>query len=555
MKIVTLHPAGQKCLVLLSLFLFLFSKPTHALQGLTGIHDPSNIIKRNGVYHVWGTGNQIYHLTSTDLINWTAAPTVFAAGTWPSWINTYVSGFAGFFWAPECIYMNGRYYLYYSCSMGARPCAIGVATSTDLTNWTDQGMVVYSDNSSTYGSIDPAIFSDASGNYYMAFGSHLRGIWIAQLNTATGKRLNSTLTNVAGSSSSEHEAAYVIRNGNYFYLFYNRGICCAGNSSTYYVQMGRSTSPTGPYTDQNGVNLLNGGGTTIFSTSGSYIGPGHVGYYQESGYNFVTHHYYDGNNNGAPTLGIANMGWINGWPFITRDWIAAGRYTITNRNSGLVWDAWGCTGASLQPIAQGAPAGLACQQWDFTTLGNGAYRINCVQGGLSAEVYNCANSNGAGLDLYSYWGGSCQQFKLERGGDGSLVFSSLNGNRVVEVPNASTTPGQQLALWDYNGCNCQKWSVSTVSTSRMADAPEPVTSLKEVNVYPNPGISGQGFNVSLPKQETVQISVVNGIGAILEQRSVKGQSNVVVGQRLSPGGYVIQIKSSDKTITKKVVVQ
>lgn len=437
------------------------TKTINSLAGATGIHDPSTIIKRNGVYHVWGTGNQIYHLTSTDLIKWTAASTVFASGTWPSWINSYVSGFGGNFWAPECVYMGGKYYMYYSVSMGAKPCAIGVATSTDLITWTDQGMVVYSDNNTVYGSIDPAVFADASGNYWMTFGSHLTGIWIAQINPATGKRLNSTVKNIAGSSSSENEASYVIRNGSYYYLFYNKGICCNGTSSTYYVQMGRSTSPNGTYVDKNGVNLLSGGGTTVLSTSGKYIGPGQVGLYSENGYNFVTYHYYSGDNNGTPTLAVGNMGWSGGWPFITQDWIAAGRFKIINNNSGKVWDAWGCTGASQQAIAQGTSNGLLCQQWDFTALGNGIYKITCVQGGLAADVTNCNAANGAPLDLYAYLNNNCQKFNLERAANGGLVFTSLNGNRVVEVPNASTADGVQLALYDYNGATCQQWTLGT----------------------------------------------------------------------------------------------
>ncbi|BAV06617.1 arabinan endo-1,5-alpha-L-arabinosidase [Filimonas lacunae] len=560
------------CIAAVFFLLAALSHPAKALQGATGIHDPSTIIKRNGVYHVWGTGNQIYHLTSTDLINWTVAGTVFASGTWPSWINTYVSGFAGFFWAPECVYMNGKYYMYYSCSTGGRPCAIGVATSTDLSTWTDQGVVVYSTTTSTYGSIDPAVFSDASGNYWLAFGSHLTGIWMAQLNTSTGKRLNTTLTNVAGSSSSEHEAAYVIRNGSYYYLFYNRGVCCNGTSSTYYVQMGRASSPTGPYTDQNGVSLLSGGGTTVMSSTGNYIGPGHVGYYQENGFNFVTHHYYNGAASGTPTLGIANMGWNNNWPFITYDWIAAGRYTVTNVNSGLVWDAWGCTGASLQAIAQGTSSGLTCQKWDFATLGNGVYKITCALGGLAADVLNCSSANGAALDLYSYWGGSCQQFRLQRTGSGSLVFESVNGNRVVEVPNASTTAGTQLALYDYNGCNCQKWNVTYLGASaRVANNTEPATGTAvstdslpgadmpaNINIYPNPVTRGQGFTITLSQvaaNQTATITVTNASGQVAERQTVKGQTTAVAGKQLVPGFYIIQVSYGRKTVSKKVVVQ
>lgn len=555
--------------MLLFFLLALLGKAALALQGITGMHDPSTIIKRNGVYHVWGTGDQIYHLTSTDLVNWSVGSTVFAAGTWPGWINTYVSGFAGFFWAPECVYMNGKYYMYYSCSTGGRPCAIGVATSTDLNTWTDQGVVIYSTTTSTYGSIDPAVFSDASGNYWMTFGSHLTGIWMAQLNTSTGKRLNTTLYNVAGSSSSEHEASYVIRNGSYYYLFYNRGVCCAGTSSTYYVQMGRSTSPTGPYTDVNGTNLLSGGGTTVMSSSGNYIGPGCIGYYQENGFNFLTHHYYDGATSGTPRLGIANMGWLStGWPFITYDWIGAGRYTVTNVNSGLVWDAWGCTGASLQAIAQGTNAGLTCQKWDFATLGNGVYKITCAQGGLAAEVYNCSAANGAKLDLYSYWGGTCQQFRLQRTGSGSLVFESVNGNRVVEVPNASTAAGTQLALYDYNGCNCQKWNLTYLSAARIAGQETTtattdsiatiIPDIKEISIYPNPVIKGQGFYVKLPQvssDRTAMVQVSNSAGQVVEAISAYGKSLIMAGNKLSAGLYVVQVYNNGRTVSKKVIIQ
>ena len=430
----------------------------YALQGATGIHDPSSIIKRNGVYHVWGTGNQIYHLTSTDLIRWTVAPTVFAAGQWPSWINTYVPGFGGFFWAPECIYLNGRYYLYYSCSTGGRPSAIGLVTSTDLVNWTDQGMVVFSDNVTRYGSIDASVFQDANSNLWFVFGSHLDGIWMAQLNPTTGKRLNSTLVNVA--RVTDAEAAYVVRHNGFYYLFYNRGICCNGVNSTYYMQMGRSANPNGPYLDRNGNSLSNSTGSTFLATSGRYVGPGHAGSFAENGVEYLTYHFYDRNANGAPTLRVGNLRWDSaGWPYASADWIANGRYRITNRGNGLVWDDWGCTGGSLEAIAQGSYWGGLCQLWDFVSLGNGAYRIASAQGGLSADVLNCSSAAGAKLDLYSYWGGSCQQFNLERAADGSYVISSVNGNRVVDVPNATTTTGTQLQLWDYNGSTAQRWLI------------------------------------------------------------------------------------------------
>lgn len=454
----------------LTISFFFSSKESFANFGANGIHDPSSIIKLNGVYHIWGTGNQIAHLTSTDLVNWTTAPTVFAAGTWPSWINTYVTEFAGNFWAPECININGTYYLYYSCSAGNRPSAIGVASSTDLVNWTDLGMVVYSDNSSIYGSIDPAVFADANNKYWMVFGSHLTGIWITQIDPATGKRLGTDLTNIAGSSNSEHEAAFVAYENGFYYLFYNVGICCALTNSTYNVQMGRSANPAGPYFDKSGVALLSGGGATALGTSGKYIGPGHFGLFKENGRNYLTMHYYDGTSNGYPRLDVASLKFGNdGWPIVTRDLFPNGRYKITNKNSGLVWEASGCTGMAGQQLIQNTPdAAAICQQWDLTSVGDGFYRFKNAKTFGAEQVVDipyCNTNNGTLLGTFDWLNNDCQKFKVEQLADGTYVFSTVgNANRVIEVPFASAAPGVQLGLFDFNGCTCQQWTLTAINS-------------------------------------------------------------------------------------------
>ena len=54
-------------------------------------------------------------------------------------------------------------------------------------------------------------------------------------------------------------------------------MCCQGVNSTYNVRLGRSTSVSGPFVDESGVNLLSGGGSLFLSSEGNYIGPGQVG--------------------------------------------------------------------------------------------------------------------------------------------------------------------------------------------------------------------------------------------------------------------------------------
>lgn len=426
----------------------------HAMEGDDGIFDPSTIVKIGSTYHVFGDGQGIIHKTSTDLVKWTNTSTVFGSGSGPSWIQSYVPGFSGYFWAPEIVKMGSKYFLYYSCStFGSKVSTIGVATSTDLYTWTDQGMVISSNNSSTYNAIDPGYCRDASGNYWLLWGSWNSGIWDAQLNTSTGKLLNSSKYNIV--NISDAEASNMVYHSGYYYVFYNRGTCCNGVNSTYYVNVARSTSPTGPFT----------GNTVYIGSSSPCIGPGHFGYFSDGGTEYASYHYVDANSNGYPRLAISKLGWnSNGWPYMSPDWIANGTYKITNAGNGLAWDDWGCTGASGQAVAQNTYAGLTCQKWVFHQLGWGIYYITCATGGLAVDALNCTNTNGTLIDLYPYWGGVCQQWKIYRASDGTYVFATYNGSgngtSVIDVPGGSTTKGLQLNLWEYNGTVNQKWNIS-----------------------------------------------------------------------------------------------
>ena len=538
------------CLLVLALLLGLASS-AQSLQGATGVHDPSTIIKRNGVYHTWATGDQIYHLTSTDLIQWSVAAPVFAPGTWPGWINSYVTGFRGFFWAPECVFMNGKYYMYYSCSTGQRPSAIGLATSPDLVNWTDQGMVVYSDNGTAYGSIDPAIFTDAAGRLWMSFGSHLTGIWNIELDPATGKRLNITATNVAGSGpASEHEAPYMMQRDGYYYLLYNRGTCCAGTNSTYYVQMGRATSPNGPFVDRNGVALLSGGGTNFLVRQNNFYGPGHVGLLTENGANFLSYHYYDATRNGAPTLGIASLSWdAQGWPAASQDWLPAGTYTLSSAGSpgsGKVWAAAGCTAASGQALVLAAPTGQPCQQWRLTPQGSGVYTITNVLSNLSLDVADCEEAVGTALRLRPASEFDCQRFRLSRAADGSLTLASIYGNRVI---GAATADGTTLTLLNYNSNTAgQRWLLNAAGTATATTAGAQDA---RIQLFPNPAPGGN-FTVALPAGTAATITVADISGRVVFRQQLRGSRAVRAG--LGAGAYVVQIQTVEGVVTRKLLV-
>jgi arabinan endo-1,5-alpha-L-arabinosidase len=362
--------ARSKLLLLLTALLALpASSPAQLpVLGNTGAHDPSTLIKDGNRYYLFYTSQGLESKYSTDLRTWTYSGNsqrIFP-GSPPAWTTNAVPDFTGFFWAPDVAYFNGKYHVYYSISSwGTIDSAIGLVTSPSLISptWTDQGKVVQSDaaweavpetDTTSFNCIDPAILQATNGTIWMVYGSYSDGILVTQLDPSTGKRLNpaSIGTKIASSSTSffsnTTEAAHLHERGGYYYLFLNYGGCCAGVDSTYNLRVGRSTSVTGPYLDRNGINLLNAGGTILLESTGRFIGPGHPGILVENGTNWFTYHYYDANNNGAPTIGLNQLFWTaDGWPALTNDWSAFYTFDTDAREHRAVYNGTLRNGASI----------------------------------------------------------------------------------------------------------------------------------------------------------------------------------------------------------------
>ncbi len=289
-------------------------------------HDPSTIQNEAGVYWYFSTGHGVQAVRSLDLRQWAVDKPVFAKGEWPTWIDSTVRGFTGHFWAPDCIRMNGRYYLYYSCStFGSSVSAIGVTTTPTLNpqspdyRWSDQGVVVTSKVRTDINAIDPGLMRDTDGRVYLVYGSFHGGIGIAEIDTVTGKlRAGSAVKPVAGGRQSDWEAPALIKEGRYYYLFANNGFCCKGLNSTYYIVVGRSENPLGPFYDQSGKDMAAGGGTLVLRTEGRYVGPGHVGLLRESNRMMVSIHYYDAEDKGRSKIDLRRLTFQNGWPVLEK---------------------------------------------------------------------------------------------------------------------------------------------------------------------------------------------------------------------------------------------
>lgn len=430
------------------------------LTGLTNSHDPGAIVRDGDTLFHFTTGHGVWYSTSTNLTHWTGAPATVFGSSWPSWINGAVPGFDGHFWAPDVIRMGNYYYLYYSAStFGSSTSAIGVARTASLKNpsWQDLGVVVQSYGGiAEINAIDPALFRDYDGKVYMSYGSFFGGIGLAEINQSTGK-LTSSVTHIYGGGHQDIEAPYITRDGDYYYLFVNRGSCCQSSNSSYYVQVSRSNSIYGPWS---------GTRTILGNVSGKYKGPGHIGLLKENGCNYVSTHYYDLNDSGNAKLDILRMTYSGGWPVLTRNFssisscggVSDGIYSLTARHSNRALAVDNASTANGAFVEQYGYSGANNQKWYVIGQNAGNYSLINVNSLKSLDVWELSTAPGARIAQWDYWGGDGQKWKLDASGSYFVVRSVLSG-LALDVLNMSTANDAQVIQWSLTGATNQQWTM------------------------------------------------------------------------------------------------
>lgn len=296
------------------------------------VHDP--VMTREGdTWYLFSTGPGITIYSSTDRVNWRYSDRAFA--TEPGWAKEVSPSFDGHLWAPEIYQHQGKFYLYYSVSaFGKNTSAIGVTTNKTLNpqspdyRWEDQGIVIESvPNRDLWNAIDPAIIADDNGDIWLSFGSFWGGLKMFKLNAeltrpaepqvwhSIAKRERSILEDDDHPGSGQIEAPFILRKGDYYYLFASWGLCCKKGDSTYHLVVGRSKSATGPYLDKTGKDMNNGGGSLLIEGNQRWVGLGHNSAYTWDGKDYLVLHAYETADNYLQKLKILNIHWDkDGWP-------------------------------------------------------------------------------------------------------------------------------------------------------------------------------------------------------------------------------------------------
>lgn len=314
--------------------------------------DPAMIRGKDGYWYAYGTQNPVFQtkgetgermlpiLKSADMTHWEYAGQVFTPETQPTWHG------GSRLWAPDIRYTNGHYNLFYSVPDKD---TVGVATAPTPTGpWTDQGAVLPDNSGCATGDIDQAQFTDVGGQPYLYWGSY-DTICVAKMN-GDRTRIEGAATEVA--QGRRMEGGFVVRRDGYYYLFYSDAGCCDGAFSGYQVKVGRATSPTGPFTDDQGVDLMaatSKGGVVVSANGDRWIGPGHNSLQTDlSGQDWLVYHAVPADDpdldlvpgidrtlSRRPML-IDRLDWIDGWPVVRA---GAGPSTGAQPAPVTTWDS------------------------------------------------------------------------------------------------------------------------------------------------------------------------------------------------------------------------
>lgn len=431
--------------------------------------DPTMIRGKDGYWYAYGTQNPVFQskgesgermlpiLRSSDMTHWAYAGQVFTPDTQPAWHD------GSRLWAPDIRYTDGHYNLFYSV---AGKDTVGVATAPTPTGpWHDEGAVLPADSGCATGDIDEAQFTDVGGQPYLYWGSY-DTICVARMN-GDRTRIEGPVTEVA--QGRRMEGGYVVHRGGYYYLFYSDAGCCDGAFSGYQVKVGRATSPTGPFTDDRGVDLTapTSKGGVVVGGDGRWIGPGHNAVQTDlSGQDWLVYHAIPAD---APDLDpvpgvdrtlstrpmlVDRLDWINGWPVVRA---GAGPSEGSQQAPVTTWSAGGTfNDGSLSGWREQGPGGWTAAT-DQDSGGYVTHRTTSADAGYLVTAASAPAQVRAEADLRVTSAGSAAGLVIADRGPDNRVVAWLDRDRQALVTDVRvngvsmgerTTPLPSGFEWD-----------------------------------------------------------------------------------------------------------
>jgi GH43 family beta-xylosidase len=363
-------------------------------------------------------------------------------------------------WAPCVVARNGNYYFYFTAAK-----KIGVAVGASPTGpFVDKGSALATGDGTD--PIDPMVFIDDNGQAYMYWGN----------TTLNMQQLNSDMISLTGTRGHDKpanyfEAPYMLKRNGIYYLMYS--INHFGNDD-YHVEYATSSGPMGPWTYKG----------RITAPRGAIKGPGHNAVIRKPGcsdeYFFVYHRrtstninarqvaidrmFFDAAGNIMP-VNITNSGVTQtgpATPCYAPNPLPDGPYAIrskmnTTTGAGLYLDIAGCAvgNADVRTWTRTTCNG---QKWNLTYQHNGFYKIiSELPNHKSLDLDACGIDRGANIQVWDVFANDCQLWRIESLGAGEYRIMSRSSNNVLDIADGDPTPGADVRSWNWNGTDAQIW--------------------------------------------------------------------------------------------------
>lgn len=354
--------------------------------------------------------------------------------------------------------------------------------------------------------IDPTLLYDANGKLWMTYGSWSGGIYVLQLDPATGQpiypKTNSGQTDgyfgtrIAGGYGKSGEAPYILydQKSGYYYLYVTYG--WLGADGGYHIRMYRSKTIDGNYTDAAGNSAIFSSSTNqadrgikvmgnynFSSLSTGYKSGGHnSAFIDTDGQRYLVYHtrfnngteYHEArvhqqflNQDNWPVTAVYEYlgSSISDTGYSMSD--MAGTYEFVNHGKDASTANVGMLATKKVVLSSnGKITGDYTGTWSYTA---GTYYCQMVIDGVtykgvffkqkdeSANHKNVMTFTLIGSNNQTIWGSKVGSAVTKV--EGTFYIKNAFSGLYLDVENGSSSDNANIRQWTFNGCDAQKFKI------------------------------------------------------------------------------------------------
>ncbi|MFJ9006214.1 RICIN domain-containing protein [Streptomyces canus] len=138
----------------------------------------------------------------------------------------------------------------------------------------------------------------------------------------------------------------------------------------------------------------------------------------------------------------------------------AGRYQITNRNSGLALDTLNAGTAQGTSVVQATSTTGTDQNWTLVAAGSGLYKIVNQKSGLVLGINTMSTADGGTALIWGDNGTADHLWQLIPARDGYYKIANYNSGLLLGVQDMNTSSGAQVLQWTDNGTADHLWKLT-----------------------------------------------------------------------------------------------